>query len=162
MGLGKETGHQSLNMLEPPAGGWRRGVEVRLQQVPFGVKRFKLVATDGRIEWAITNDLATHLMREMVIDAVQVRWQVEEFHRRFEQLMGSEKCQCRKAQAQRNHSVCGCLAWVLLCQHARAIGCTIYQAAYLPWVEWLRQQLQDSAILVLLPKTAQVLDSIRR
>jgi hypothetical protein len=36
------------------------------------------------------------------------RWQVEEFYMGFKQLRGSEKCQCRKAAAQRNH-----LAWLL-------------------------------------------------
>ena len=43
------------------------------------------------------------MTREMVIDALQVRWQVEAFHRSFKQLTGSEKCQCRKTESQRNH-----------------------------------------------------------
>ena len=72
--VGKETGYQALDTLEPPPGGWRAGAEVRLQEVPFAVRLFKLVATDGRIEWVLTNHLAAHLTREMVIDAVQVRW----------------------------------------------------------------------------------------
>ena len=42
----------------------------------------------------------------MVIDAVQVRWQVEEFYRSFKQLTEAEKCQCRTANAQRNHLQC--------------------------------------------------------
>ena len=37
---------------------------------------------------------------------MNVRWQVEEFHRSFKQLTGSEKCQCRKARSQRNHLAC--------------------------------------------------------
>lgn len=154
MSASKETGYQALDTLEPPAGGWSRGVEVRGQQVPFGGKLFQLVATNGDMEWVITNHFAAHLTREMVIDAVQVRWQVEEFHRRFKQLTGSEKCQCRKAQAQRNHLTCCYLAWVSWRQYARSIGRTIYQAAYLPWAAWLRQQLQTSSIPVLLPATA--------
>ena len=75
--LSKETGCQKLDSLEPPAPGWSKGVEVRLQEVPFGVKLFKLVVTNGDIELFITNYLATHLACEMVIDAVEVRWQVE-------------------------------------------------------------------------------------
>ena len=63
----------------------------------------------------------------MVIEAVQVRWQVAEFHRSFKQLIGSEKCQCHKAAAQRNHSTRCYLAWVSLRQHARRMGQTIYQ-----------------------------------
>lgn len=152
--VSKQTGYQALDTLEPPAGGWSRGVEVRLQQVPFGVKLFKLVATDGSIEWVITNHLAAQVSREMVIDAVKVRWQVEEFHRSFKQLTGAEKCQCRKAQSQRNHLTCCYLAWVSLRQYARTIGQTIYQAHQRPWAEWLRQQLQNPSIPVLLPKCA--------
>jgi len=148
--LSKETGYQTLDSLDPPPQGWSKGVEVRLKEVPFGVKLFKLVATNGSIEWVITNHLAAHLTREMVIDAVEVRWQVEEFHRSFKQLTGSEKCQCRKAILQRNHLTCCYLAWVSLRQYARAIGQTIYQAHQLPWAAFLRQQLINPSIPVLL------------
>ena len=55
------------------------------------------MATNSNIGWVVTNHLAAHLTREMVIEAMQVRWQVEEFHRSFKQLTGSEKYQCRKA-----------------------------------------------------------------
>ena len=152
--LTKESGYQALDTLGPPASGWSGGVEVRLQQVPFAVKLFKLVATDGSIEWVVTNHLAAHLSREMVIEAVQVRWQVEEFHRSFKQLTGSEKCQCRKASAQRNHLTCCYLAWVSLRQHARAIGQTIYQAHQQPWSDFLRRQLQNPPFPALLPLPA--------
>ncbi|AMJ65285.1 IS701 family transposase [Hymenobacter sp. PAMC 26628] len=152
--LSKESGYQGLDTLEPPASGWSQGVEVRLQQVPFAVKLFKLVATDGSIAWVVTNHLAAHLSREMVIEAVQRRWQAEEFHRSFKQLTGSEKCQCRKASAQRNHLTCCYLAWVSLRQHARAIGQTIYQAHQQPWSAFLRQQLQNPPFPVILPLPA--------
>ena len=145
----RASGYQGLNTLEPPPQGWSRGLEVRLKEVPFGVKLFKLVATNGDIEWVITNHLAAHLTREMVIDAVQVRWQVEEFHRSFKQLTGAEKCQCRNANAQRNHLACCYLAWVSLRQHARRIGQTIYQAHQQQWAPYLRQLLQKPLIQAL-------------
>jgi len=148
--LSKEAGYQTLDSLAPPTQGWSKGVEVRLKEVPFGVKLFKLVATNGSIEWVITNYLAAHLTREMVIDAVEVRWQVEEFHRSFKQVTGSEKCQCRKAILQRNHLTCCYLAWVSFRQYARAIGQTIYQAHQLPWATFLRQQLINPSIPALL------------
>ena len=47
--LTKESGYQGLDTLEPPPQGWSQGVEVRLKEVPFGVKLFKLVATNGDI-----------------------------------------------------------------------------------------------------------------
>ena len=130
---------------------------MRLQEVPFAVRLFKLVATDGRIEWVVTNHLAAHLNREMVIDAVQVRWQVEEFHRSFKQLTGSKKCQCRKAQAQRNHLTCCYLAWVSLRQFARQTAQTaqaVYQAHQQQWAPYLRQLLQRPLIPALLPISA--------
>ena len=40
--------------------------------------------------------------------------QIEDFHRSFKQLTGSEKCQCRKARSQRNHLACCYHAWVSL------------------------------------------------
>ena len=144
--LTKESGYQSLDTLEPPPRGWSYGVEVRLKEVPFGVKLFKLVATNGDIEWVITNHLAAHLTREMVVEAVRVRWQVEEFHRSFKQLTGAEKCQCRQASAQRNHLQCCYLAWVSLRQHARAIGQTIYRAHQQQWAPYLRLLLQNPLI----------------
>ena len=45
-----QVGYQGLDTLEPPERGWSRGVEVRRQEVPFAVKLFKLVATNGDIE----------------------------------------------------------------------------------------------------------------
>ena len=52
--LTKESGYQGLDTLEPPPQGWSQswsqGVEVRLKEVPFGVKLCKLVATSGDIE----------------------------------------------------------------------------------------------------------------
>ena len=147
--LAKESGYQGLDTLEPPPRGWGQGVAVRLKEVPFEVKLFKLVATNGDIEWVITNHLAAHLTREMVIEAVQVRWQVEEFHRSFKQLTGSEKCQCRNARAQRNHLTCCYLAWVSLRQHARQMGQTIYQAHQQQWAPYLRQLLQKPLIQAL-------------
>lgn len=47
---------------------------------------------DSPEAWVLTNHLAVHLTREMVIDAVEVCWQLEEFHRSFKQLTGAEKC----------------------------------------------------------------------
>ena len=67
-------------------------------------------------------------MREMVIEAIRVRWQFEDSHCSFKQLTGAEKCQCRQASTQRNQVQCGHLAWVSFGQHAYTLGKTIYQA----------------------------------
>lgn len=90
----------------------------------------------------------------MVIDAVQVRWQVEEFDRSFKQLSEAEKCQCRHAKAQRNHLSCCYLVWVSLRQYARQIGQTIYQAHQQQWAHYLRQLLQKLLIQALVQARA--------
>ena len=112
------------------------------------------MATNGDIEWVITNHLAAHLTREMVVEAVRVRWQVEEFHRSFKQLTGAEKCQCRRAQAQRNHLACCYLAWVSLRQFAQQTAQTLYQAHQQQWAPYLRQLLAQPLIPALLPTSA--------
>ena len=83
---------------------------MRPKEVPFGVNPFKLVATNGNIGWVVTNYLTAHLMREMVIEVVQVRWQVEEFHCSFKHLTGAEEYPYHKATTQRNHLTCCYLA----------------------------------------------------
>ena len=69
------------------------------------VRLFKIVATNGDIEWVITNDLkqgSVHFIQK----ASEVRWQIEQMHRELKQLTGLEQCQCRKARSQRNHLAC--------------------------------------------------------
>jgi hypothetical protein len=50
-----------------------------------------------------------------------------ETHRETKQLVGLERCQCRKARAQRNHIACANLAWVILKRAAYAFKTTVYQ-----------------------------------
>jgi hypothetical protein len=88
----------------------RAGVLVKLKELPFKVKIFKLVSTNGDIEWVITNDLSVGMNAFVIELKNENRWQVEEFHMGFKQLRGSEKCQCRKAVSQRNHLSCCYLA----------------------------------------------------
>ena len=61
--LSKASSYQGLDTLELPPQGWSRDVEVRLKEVPFGVKIFKLVVTNGDIQWVITKHLAAHMTR---------------------------------------------------------------------------------------------------
>lgn len=150
----KATGYQALLDLAPPLGGWSTGLEVRLKQVPFPVRLFKLVAPNGDIEWVVTNNFAFTLTQQLVEATTRTRWQVEEFHRSFKQLTGAEKCQCRRAQAQRNHLACCYLAWVSLRQFAQQTAQTIYQAHQQQWAPYLRQLLAKPLIPALLPAGA--------
>jgi hypothetical protein len=143
-----------LNAVAPPAGGGQAGLAVRLKQVPFAVRLFRLVAPNGDVEWVVTNNFAFTLTQEGVAATTRTRWQVEEFHRSFKQLIGTEKCQCRQAQAQRNQLACCYLAWVSLRQFARQTAQTIYQAHQQQWAPYLRQLLIKPLISALLPASA--------
>jgi len=142
----KEAGYQDLSEIQ-----WSReelisGKLARLKEVPFWLKLFKLVDTEGSIEWVITNKLADDFTRLRAIQAVQVRWQVEEFHRSFKQLTGSEKCQCRKERSQRNHLACCYAAWVAIKVKAQEMKTTMYQVRNNLFVEYLKLQLQNPMI----------------
>lgn len=108
-------------------GRLQNGVIVKLKKVPFKVKLFKLVATNGDIGWLITNDLDENLTAQAAKEANDVRWQIEQFHREIKQLTGSEKCQCRKAWSQRNHLACCYEASISLKVKAKEFKTTIYQ-----------------------------------
>jgi len=150
----KALGYQALDAVSPPPGGWSTGLEGRLKQVPFPVRLFKLVAPNGDMEWVVTNNVAFTLSQQLVEATPRTRWQVEEFHRSFKQLTGAEKCQCRKASAQRNHLTCCYLAWVSLRQFAAQTAQTLYQAQQQQWAPYLRQLLQKPTIPALLSGSA--------
>lgn len=147
--LSKETGYQDLEEIEWTKESLISGQLVRIKEVPFWLKLFKLVDTEGNIEWVITNDLAEDFTRLRAIQATQVRWQVEEFHREFKQLTGSEKCQCRKARSQRNHLACCYAGWVAIKVKAQEMSKTVYQLRNGLFTEYLKSQLKNPTISAL-------------
>jgi hypothetical protein len=104
--LSKEQGYLHLEELEWTADCLAHGVGVKLKEVPFHVRLFKLVAPDGDMDWVITNDLDETVTAQVAEESSDVRWQVEELHRGLKQLTGTERGQCRAARAQRNHLAC--------------------------------------------------------
>jgi hypothetical protein len=144
--LSKETGYQHLQTIEWTEAQGHSGLVVRLKEVPFPVRLFKVVATDGSIDWLITNELDETMTAQVAQEANDVRWQVEEFHREFKQLTGSEKCQCRKARSQRNHFACCYHAWLSLKLYARRMGHTLYQARASLFSAYLRAELLQPTI----------------
>jgi len=125
--LSKEEGYIHLDQIEWTPERLQNGVVVKLKEVPFKVRLFKLVAPNGDIDWVITNYPEETLTAQVAQDANDVRWQVEELHRGFKQLTGSEKCQCRKARSQRNHLACCYHAWLSLKVKATQLHKTLYQ-----------------------------------
>lgn len=124
----------------------KNGIIVKLKRVPFKVKLFKAVATNGDVDWIITNDLGETATTQVAQDANDLRWQVEEFHRELKQLTGSAKCQCRKARSQRNHLACCYHAWVSLKVQAQRLNKTIYQVRTDLFSDFLRAELRHPSI----------------
>ena len=129
------------------------GLPVKLKELPFAVRLFKIVAPNGDVEWLITNgsntgqdDKPPRLTAHDVKAKNAVRWHIEQLHRELKQLVGSAKCQCRKARSQRNHLACCYLAWVFIKKRARQIQTTCYQAKHLLWSDFLKSQLATPTI----------------
>src|SRR2546421_9979071 len=122
------------------------GISVKLKEVPFLVKLFKLVAKNGDIDWVITNDATTELSTTIVRGRNDVRWDVECFHRELKQLTGIEKCQCQSALAQRNHMACCYHAWLALKVHASKLKKTLYRVQYELLSNYLRAELKQAHI----------------
>ena len=79
--LSKEQGDIHLEEIEWTPDSLTYGIRVKLKEVPFHVRLFKLVAPNGDIDWVITNDLAETVTAQVAKDTSAVRWQVEELHR---------------------------------------------------------------------------------
>jgi hypothetical protein len=103
-----------------------RGKRVKIQGFPkdYKVKLFR-VAAKNRTEYIATNDTAVD--SAVAIKAIcGTRWKVEQYHREGKQILGIEKCQCRKARAQKNHIGCVILAWHCLTRFAKTLKMNIY------------------------------------
>ncbi len=136
--LSKEDGYVHLDEIEWTDERLQSGVTVKLKEVPFKVRLFKLVATNGDIDWVITNGSDETLTTQIAQDANDVRWQIEELHRGLKQLTGTEKCQCRQARSQRNHLACCYHAWLSLKVIAIKLNKTLYEVK----TDLLRDYLQ--------------------
>ena len=144
--LKKESGYVHLDEIEWTQERLENGIIVKLKKVPFKVKLFKIVATNGDIDWVITNDLDEAVVSQVAQEANDLRWQVEEFHRELKQLTGSAKCQCRNARSQRNHLACCYHAWLSLKVRAKALNKTIYRVRTDLFSEYLRAELRNPSI----------------
>jgi hypothetical protein len=149
--LSKEAGYIHLDQIEWTPDQLENGLMVKLKEVPFKVRLFKVVATNGDIDWVITNSPDETLTTQVAQDVSDVRWQVEELHRGLKQLTGTEKCQCRKGRSQRNHIACCYHAWLSLKVRAKELGKTLYQTKRDLLTDYLRAELRQPRIQAFLP-----------
>lgn len=148
--LSKETGYIHLDEIEWTPEQMQEGLLVKLKELPFQVRLFKVVAKNGDIEWVITNlplkqkedGSHTPITTQDVQDANAVRWQIEQIHRELKQLVGTEKCQCRKARSQRNHLACCYHAWLTLRMRARDKIVSVYEAKSNLFRDYLMAELR--------------------
>lgn len=145
----KEEGYIHLQDIDWTTERLENGISVKLKDLPFLVKLFKIVATDGDIDWVITNDPATDLTTTVVRGRNDVRWDVECFHREIKQLTGIEKCQCQNEWAQRNHIACCYHAWLALKVHATKLKQTLYRTQHDLLSNYLRAELKQPHIRAL-------------
>jgi len=128
--------HQGVHWTHPKHLDWdkdalEKGHAIRLKKLDKSVEvrmhRQATVTGTGGVSYTylVTNDIP--LSSETVIRRAGHRWKVEEVHRETKQLTALERCQCRKARAQRNHIACVNLAWVILKRAAYALKTTVYQ-----------------------------------
>jgi len=149
--LSREGGYIHLEQIEWTPERLQHGVEVKLKEVPFKVQLFKVVATNGDIEWVITNRAPKSIDTQVVQKENKMRWAIEQLHRELKQLTGIEKCQCRKQRAQRNHFACCYQAWFSLKVMAKKMKTTLYQVKNNLWSEYLRHELRNPRIPVYQP-----------
>lgn len=145
-----QTGYVHLDELDWSEEQLANGQMVKLKELPFLVRLFKLVVTNGDTLWLITNHPG-FTNTQVIKQASDVRWQVEQFHRELKQLTGSEKCQCRKARAQRTHIALCYQAWVAIKVAAKHVQKTSYQIVNELWSDYLRAELRHPRITALQP-----------
>ena len=147
--LSKEAGYIHLQDIDWTPERLKNGVRVKLKEVPFLVKLFKVVAKNGDIDWVITNDPAIDLTTDIVRGRNAVRWDVECFHRELKQLTGIEKCQCQHEWAQRNHIACCYHAWLALKVYATKLKKTLYRVQSELLSQYLMAELKHPHIRAL-------------
>jgi hypothetical protein len=84
------------------------------------IRIFRVVATNGDTDyWASSDVQMDALTRQQYADFA---WRIEEYHRGIKQFCGVERCQARRAQAQRNHISLSIRAFLRMECHCFARG----------------------------------------
>ena len=145
--ISKDAGYCKPADLDWTQEALEKGIEVKLKELPFKVRLFKLVAQNGDIDWIVTNNPDSTLTTQVVQLENGVRWKIEQVNRDVKQLLGSEACQCRKGRSQRNHIGLVYQAWVSLAVHARSVGETLYQVKQSLLRDYLMTELNMPTVL---------------
>ncbi len=104
-----------------------RGTVVHLKGYGL-VRLFKIVATDGDIEWWASNDLQMSEMERIKYGGFA--WTIENYHRGIKQFCGVERAQVRAGRAQRNHIGMALRAFLRLERHCYTTGISWFEAKH--------------------------------
>lgn len=125
------------------------GREVHLPR--YGqIRVFRVVAANGDTEHWATNDVSMDTLTRC--QYADFSWRVEEYHRGLKQFCGVERCQVRRARAQRNHIGMAIRAFLRLSCHCFALGTSWFQAKWNVIRNAVRSYLADPSIT--LPEVA--------
>ena len=108
---------------ETPIG--RTGQVVHLKGYGM-IKVFKMAASNGGIDYWATNDLEMDMWG--FAEVASQHWKIEDYHRAIKQYCGVERCQHRKATAQRNHIGFALRAYLRLECHRFNTGVSWFEA----------------------------------
>lgn len=139
--------YKAVSTLQWSAQEHVHGKQVKLFKFPSDIKLklFRVVVDTNRTDWVVTNDLSQDSTDD-THEMCAVRWKIEQYHREIKQVLGIEKCQCRMARSQKNHIACAILAWVHLCETAKALKTNIYSLKKGILSEFLKKELRSPTI----------------
>jgi len=90
------------------------------------IRVFRVVATNGDTDYWATSDLGMDALTRLKYG--EFSWRIEEYHRGIKQFCGVERCQARRAKAQRNHIGLSIRAFLRMECHCFALGISWFQA----------------------------------
>lgn len=156
LSVSDQPGHyRRVDTLSWTAEAEQAGRRVHLRGFPKGhrVSLFRLLRSTPRtgpvVDFIVTNDRA-HPSAQVVHEATDLRWKVEEFHRETKQTTGIEACQCQVGRIQRNHIACAILVWNRLKELAEQAETTIYQLKQGLLDAYLSHELQHPTLKMVL------------
>ncbi len=123
------------------------GKNVHVKDFPKGhrLQLFRLVVSADRTDYIVTNDVTQHSTDDTQ-QVCAIRWKIEQLHREVKQVTGLERCQCRSARIQRNHSACAMLVWCRFKELAYETGRTVYQIKFGQLSDYLIEQLKSPSV----------------
>jgi hypothetical protein len=87
---------------------------------------FRVVATNGDTDYWATGDVPMSALQRLQYG--EFSWRIEEYHRGIKQFCGVERCQARRAKAQRNHIGLSIRAFLRMECHCFTLGISWFQA----------------------------------